>query len=265
MSPMRGSSVLRAALCWVVAGSAVVACGGDDAPATGPLDAGGAADGALDARSRDAASPADAGGEPDAGPVADAGGELDATPPPPPPPDAGRMLDAAAPPPDVGPELDAAPAPDASPSADAGPEPDAAPVLDAAPLDAGSAPETGPGPMRDASILDAARPDAAPGDARVDARPSSCALSAGGCCYEDSDCPSGQRCYVEDGEPSCTSGGEGRCEPTPAPLPGGARSCWGDRDCVGIGSGSCAGEHICPCFVDCSPFPDRPGTCFVIP
>ena len=69
-----------------------------------------------------------------------------------------------------------------------------------------------------------------------------------GCCMDDLDCPSGERCVLE----ACGVTA-GLCKSAP-PTPG----CWTDEDCVA--GERCDGANICPCGVACF-VADMPGTC----
>jgi hypothetical protein len=76
-----------------------------------------------------------------------------------------------------------------------------------------------------------------------------CSLVArGSCCFTDRDCTLGSRCY----KASCTTAGEGRCEPAPA-----TGKCWVQADCA---TGICTGGMMCPCGAACA-VADIPGSC----
>jgi len=71
--------------------------------------------------------------------------------------------------------------------------------------------------------------------------PGTCVPKSGNCCIDDNDCKSSGTCL------------RGVCK---APTPDG---CWADRDCVG---GTCEGESICGCGMDCL-LADKPGMCVI--
>ena len=79
----------------------------------------------------------------------------------------------------------------------------------------------------------------------------SCALSTvwPGCCFDDGDCGSGERCVSA----ACTLGGEGICKPTAV-----GDGCWTDEDCGG--NCVCRNVQICRCGMLCL-VADQQGVC----